>query len=153
MKRRNEIKINFTWKGLKFKNISITYYEQTGKKYYYASMKGVSSVIRQYIKQKYDVPFQIKSDTFSGGDSINVYFNPMYVTQTMYDVISKDLAHFQAGTFDGMTDSYNYKSTHHISGFVEGQKITFDTTYLHTQYRPRYGTKEYAKFESDSSHN
>lgn len=146
---RNEQKINFEFNGLKFKNISLRTYETSAGTTVYASMKGVSAVISQYIKQKYPgVKFQIKTDSFSMGDSVDVYLSPLHVSEEMYKTIQSDLDIFQSGKFNGMTDSYDYKTKAGINGYVNGSLVTFDTKFMNVNHRPKFGTKEYDLYES-----
>ena len=55
-----------------------------------------------------DVRFSVRSDRFSGGDAIRISWvdGP---TTAQVDAIAK---RYEAGTFDGMTDTYNYRADH-----------------------------------------
>lgn len=53
------------------------------------------------------VKFSVVSDAFSMGDSINVYWNMGPTSNQVEKIINK----YQEGSFDGMTDCYNYDQT------------------------------------------
>jgi len=129
--RKSEVeKINFEWNGFQFKNIPLYKY---GTDRYYVSIGSVSQVVRQYIKQKYKIPFQISSDSYSGGDSIHLYISPLDVDKETFDKISSDLeTTFKAGYFDGMEDIYNYTDSQFVIEY-NGQNIEFDTKYFFTE--------------------
>jgi len=64
--------------------------------------------IKQLLKKIYpSIKFSVKSDIFAGGDSINVSWNLGPTQSRIQSLIEK----YQEGSFDGMTDSYNYEST------------------------------------------
>lgn len=72
----------------------------------------VASLIKKELKAKYpQVKFSVKSQTYSGGDSVDVHYvmeDESYPTQeTIQTIVNK----YQAGHFDGMTDMYEYDST------------------------------------------
>jgi len=140
--KRQLKKINFEWSNengdiFKFKNISVY------ANYDYVPMAGVSQVIRQYIKQKWKIPFQISSDSFSGGDSITVYLSPVKVEENVAKDVEIELKLiFTSGSFDGSDDSYNYKPT--VFKISDGGKeYSFRTKFLSVNYEPKYGTKDW----------
>ena len=122
-------KVDFEWtnvdgKVYKFKNITI-YKDQN-----FVPMMGVSQVIRQYIKQKWKIPFQIGTESYSGGNSVRIYLNPQKITKDIHDKIKIDLINvFQYGTFDGMTDSYNFHGSK-LCVTKNGKEIEFGTKYF-----------------------
>ncbi len=136
-------KIDFEWsdedKTYKFKNIT------TYVSYNFVPMMGVSQVIRQYIKQKWSIPFQISSESYSGGDSIRIYLNPMEMSEQLRKEITDDLSSsFQRGEFDGMTDSYNSREPK-ISTMINGENVKFGVKYIFIENKPKFGTKEWEK--------
>ena len=139
--KRHLKKINFDCYSngeiFKFKNISVY------ADYDYVPMVGVSQVIRQYIKQRWKVPFQISSSSYSGGDSITVYLSPVNVDGNIYDDIENELnTIFTSGSFDGSDDSFNYKPTvFKITN--DGREYSFRTKYLIVYYAPKSGTKDW----------
>lgn len=143
--KRHLKKVNFEWinptgEVFKFKNVSVY------NDYAYVPMMGVSQVMRQYIKQRWKVPFQISSSSFSGGDSITVYLSPLKVSENLLKEIEEELTIiFSAGSFDGRDDSYNYKpSNFKIS--IDDEKYRFNTKYLNVNYEPKYGSKDWDEY-------
>jgi len=111
-------------------------------------MMGISQVIRQYIKQRWNIPFQISTNSFSDGDSVQIYISPLSVTnKSIFEDINKELKIiFQAGNFDGSTDSYEYKkSSFKIS--TNDKEYSFRTKYLFVEYKPKFGTKQYDDYK------
>jgi hypothetical protein len=142
---RDVTKINFEWNGFKFRNISI----KDGQYGVYVPIGAVSQVVRQYIKQKYAAPFQIASQSYAGGDSIRVYFSPLDVSKKDYDEMNNHLSSlFSAGSFDGMEDIYNYDNDKEMISYTYNDNVvTFGTKYFFAEYRPKYGTVAYNKWE------
>jgi len=66
--------------------------------------------------------FSITSETFSGGDSIDVRWTDGVTEKEIRDIIGK----YQEGHFDGMTDSYNY-SRDPFSDIFGGAKYVHGT--------------------------
>ena len=136
-------KINFQWidndgKIYKFRNITV--YNS------YVPMMGVSQVIRQYIKQKWNIKFQIKSQSYSGGSSIIVYLNPMDISKKLMVEIENDLDDkFQCGHFNGMTDTYEYNDVP-ITVSIDGRYYEFCTSFLFIEEVPKLGTKDWYRY-------
>lgn len=143
--KRETEKVDFEWNGMKFKNIGLLAW---GNGSYYAPIGAVSQVVRQYIKQKFKVPFQISSDSYSGGNSIRTYFSPEDVTKEKFEEIRDDLNHtFSDGSFDGMEDIYNY-GENEFKVNIKGQDVEFGTKYFFAEYRPKYDTKKYDEWRA-----
>lgn len=145
----SKTKINFEWnfKGtpIEFMNITVDSYERG----VYAPMMGVSQVVRQFIKTMFPEvgKFQISTDSFSMGDSVNIYLND--VDEDIYDIVSDTLREvFERGNFNGMIDLYEYHEDYGISTEVDGNEVTFSTKYFHTQNTPKFGTKAYDEYKS-----
>jgi hypothetical protein len=68
------------------------------------------------------IKFSVKSDRFSGGDSIDVYWTDGPTSKQVDAIIGK----YAAGSFDGMTDSYDYSHSVWTDAFG-------DAKYVHTQ--------------------
>ena len=65
----------------------------------------VAKLIRKELKEKYPkIKFVVRSSSFSGGNDVNVD----YTNGVPADEIRKITNKYQAGSFDGMTDMYNY---------------------------------------------
>jgi hypothetical protein len=68
------------------------------------------------------IKFSVRSDSFSGGDSIDVAWTDGPTTKEVDRIANK----YSAGSFDGMEDLYNYESTAWTTVFG-------DAKYVHTQ--------------------
>lgn len=65
----------------------------------------VAKLIRKELKEKFpEIKFNVRSRSFSGGDDVNID----YTNGVPADEIRKITNKYQAGSFDGMTDMYNY---------------------------------------------
>ena len=138
--------IDFSYNGMEFKKIPITSYN--GGAGWYARIGAVSKVVRQYIKAKYpNAEFQIKSESYSMGNSIKVWINPHSVSKEIYRGISLDLSyHFESGSFNAMEDIYEYKHNTPIKPQYYGNTINFDTKYMMVNYGYKYGSKQYNQY-------
>jgi len=142
--KRETVKVNFEWNDMKFKNIGLLSWAGGG---YYAPIGAVSQVVRQYIKQKIKVPFQIASSSYAGGDSIRVYISPLDVNEDKFKEIKSDLeTTFSDGQFDGMEDIYNYGDNEFVVE-IDGHQVEFGTKYFFCEHRPKYDTKKYKDWE------
>jgi len=132
---RTTNKINFTHTidgvDYTFTNIPVIVYQRNGSEEVYVRMRGVSSVVRQYIKQRFPkLKYTISSDSYSMGDSVRVR-----VTDLMgYDQqdVQKMKWVFQEGYFDGMNDIYEYSNGGIQTRLPNGQVLTFGTKYFFT---------------------
>jgi hypothetical protein len=62
--------------------------------------------IRIELKRAFpDVKFSVKSDSYSGGNSIDIFWTDGPTTEQVEKITGK----YQQGSFDGMTDCYNYE--------------------------------------------
>lgn len=91
--------------------------------------------IKKELKQKFPgINFKVKSSSFSGGNSVDVAwdFGPTS------EEVNKLLYKYEYGTFDGMTDSYDYKNDPKLEAF---QKENGSAKYVHGQrgYGPTPG--------------
>jgi hypothetical protein len=64
-----------------------------------------ASNIRKELKKAFPkIKFSVRSEKFSGGDSVTVEYTDAVPRETVEKIINK----YEEGTFDGMTDCYNY---------------------------------------------
>ena len=78
--------------------------------------------IRRELKHKFpNCKFSVRTDSFSGGDSVHVE----YVDGPLIDDVRAIVDKYQYGSFDGMTDCYNMSKEHDGS--------YGDVKYAHTQ--------------------
>lgn len=66
------------------------------------------------------VKFSVRSDRFSGGDSIDVNWIDGPTTAQVRLIIDK----YKAGTFDGMTDCYNYEPCSWTAAFGDAKYVS-----------------------------
>jgi len=80
--------------------------------------------IRRELKANFpNTKFSVKSEIYSGGDSIKVYWTDGPTSETVTAIIEK----YQEGTFDGMIDLYSYSGDqfnedHGGAKYVFGQR-------------------------------
>jgi len=131
-----------------FKNIPIFKWGNSDS--YYATASSTAKVIRQLIKQTFPtVKARVKSETFSGGDSVVVYIqNPQDVDQDTMTKLKATVKFFQGGSFDGMTDSYNYNYDKGLKLDYKGKTLEFTAKYVRVNDTPMYGTPEYNTYHN-----
>lgn len=72
------------------------------------TLTSASKEIKQTLRKIWpNVKFSVKSKSYSGGCSINVDWDMGPTSKQVEQIVNK----YQYGSFDGMTDSYNYDST------------------------------------------
>jgi len=65
----------------------------------------VAKLLRKELKEKFPgIKFNIRSRSFSGGNDVRID----YINGVPADEIRKIVNKYEAGSFDGMTDMYNY---------------------------------------------
>jgi hypothetical protein len=101
-----------------------------------------ASIIKQYAKKKYpNVTVSTKSDSFSMGNSVDVYLSDEKgnsVDEKIYKDVSSFAKMFQYGYFNGMEDIYEMRKTDMSS--EKGTKIDPGVKFVHVQNRPMFGT-------------
>jgi hypothetical protein len=72
-----------------------------------------------------NIKFKVQSDSFSMGDSIDIYFDTE-LNEEQRRWIDNIAQKYQYGSFDGMTDSYNYSNRQDFpqSKFVMVNKVS-----------------------------
>lgn len=134
-------KYTFTLNGIKYTDISGWNYNDNSTRIN-INVAGTAQMVRQYMRAKYPKYAQrgyywVQSDSYSGGDHINVYLNN--APEDLYKQINKELnAQFEEGSFDGMNDIYNYTKEDEKS--KEGYVVSYGTKYLSVYNKPPYGT-------------
>ena len=111
----------------------------------YITNKGKSSVVRQFAKQlipNFKLNFRVRSN---GVSALDIYMNHDFDAerdlQNIFDV-------FQAGDFNGMTDTYEWDSTNRfVLKGENGENIDVWFMYVFVHDRPMYGTKAYREWE------
>ena len=137
MKTKKNFTSEFFNKTFEFTNIEVD-----GN---YLTNRGKSSVVRQFSKQlipNFKLNFRVRSN---GVSALDIYMNHDFDAerdlQNIFDV-------FQAGDFNGMTDTYEFDSTNRFVLVGEnGENIDVSFMYVFVHDRPMYGTKEYREWE------
>lgn len=103
----------------------------------------VAAIIRGKLKANFpNTKFQVRSESFAGGNSVDVYWTDGPTS----DQVEKLIAMYQAGYFDGMTDCYNYVKQ--ISVNEDGKLESMPTVkYVHTHRNYSDKTAEIIKAE------
>ena len=84
--------------------------QKNNGKRYLSTAAIVADRIRKILKQKFPYcKFSVKSENYSGGDSVGVSYTDFLPTKT----IEAQIIQFKDGHFDGMTDCYNYYEDEH----------------------------------------
>ena len=113
----------------------------------YVSAAGVAGVLRQVLKcMKKDgsigyKKLWVRSETYSGGNSIDVYTRGGTNTELINSVVSL----FQEGNFNGMIDSYEYGERVNVTDNDTGEDIGIGVKYAFYYNNSPYGTVEYRK--------
>ena len=109
--------------------------------YAYATVAGTASVLRQVLKSLkkegtigYD-KLWVRSESYAGGDSIRVHTHNGVNTKLIESIVNR----FQGGSFDGMTDMYNYNA----GGFKITNPVSGDTIDLSTKHSFYYDSAPY----------
>ena len=101
-----------------------------------------ASLIKQYVKKKYpNVVVNVKSQSYSGGCSCDVYLSDEYgyrISENIYKDVELFSNKFRAGRFDGMTDCYEYNSVDPTSD--SGTKLSMSCKYVFVNNRPKFGS-------------
>lgn len=150
------VKINFEKKindrTFKFKNVKLDRIVYEGGVRYYSPMGTVSSIVRQYVKQRWPQlgKFNIASDSYSMGDSVTVFLN--FEDKELFDEISTELTMiFQRGNFNGMEDIYEYsdKSTRFNIEMDDSDDVTtIDTKWMSVNNKPKFGSTLWKEAET-----
>jgi len=110
-----------------------------------------AKMVRQYIKQKFPKQFKswVTSETFANGSAVNLYlskFDGTKIDATIYEDVNSFAQSLRAGSFDGMTDSYNYNRGRTSDN---GTLINMYTKYVSTYNKPKWDSPEYRMVNDD----
>lgn len=143
MSTTRKIKFTYNFKGtpIEFNNISVEEYENG----VYAHMRGVSQVVRQFVKAMFPEvgKFQISSNSYSMGDSVTVYLNEP--DKEVYKIVDD--------TLRSLFQRYKNPNPSGITVELGDKSVTFDTKYFFTNSTPKYGTKAYEEWEKMKNNN
>jgi hypothetical protein len=114
-------------------------------KYIYLNAKNTAVVIRQYIKNNFpQIKAWVTSDVYSGGSSVRVNICRTNGQTAPYEwdkAINRFCNSLKAGSFDGMTDMYEYNDDKLYTD--NGTRIAGLPSYIFVENRPQWGTVEY----------
>jgi len=85
---------------------------------------GAKNIRIELSRQWPGIKFSVKSDRFAGGNSISVSWHDGPTSKQVDEIIDK----YQHGSFDGMTDSYNYDSSTWCQAFGSAKYVSSQRT-------------------------
>ena len=94
-----------------------------------------AKLVRSYIKAKFPKvgKVQVKSESYSMGNSINVFFSG--ISSDLFDKIDRELNNiFQKGKFNGMNDSYEYGKKS-MTAKYNGSIVEYGTLFMFVDNR------------------
>ena len=114
--------------------------------YIHMGAKNTASVIKQYVKNKYNNRYTVwsTSDVYSGGSSVRVNIwskNGSPAPWEVYEDIKSLGNMLVAGKFDGMYDIYNYEDKNIKT--EKGTPLKYFPSYVFVDNKPKWGTVEY----------
>jgi len=138
--------IKLKYYGMEFSiDINIDDTSTKSKKSIDITRVNAAKMIRQFIKQKYPKQFKswVKSESYSGGSSINVNlcnFDGTPIDEAIFNEIETFSKSLKAGWFNGMIDSYEYNES---SKSDIGTLINMYTKFVFVSNEALWGSKEY----------
>jgi hypothetical protein len=121
------------------------YGKENGGKYIYLNAKHTATVIRQFIKKNFpQLKAWVTSDVYSGGSSVRVQMSRTNGGLVPYEwdkAINRFCNSLKAGSFDGMTDMYEYNNDKLFTD--NGTRIAGLPSYIFVENRPQWGSVEY----------
>lgn len=115
----------------------------------YEGAKETAKKIRVALKENFpSVKFSVRSQTYSGGSSVNVSWTDLPLREDVEEVVNR----FKSGSFDGMTDMYE------TSGYIEngvryvGAKYISCSRELSDEYRTEIENYLNANYEVSKNH-
>ena len=152
---KTTVKVNATALNVQLKNVSlIKAADYAGNEYYRASGTTYNQVVKQIIAAKFGREVasfcQFSYESFAGGNSYDVYVNPLTVSKEVFEQV-RDLLEglLEYGSFNSYEDYYEMKENHEGIKFnaPNGKEIKIRMKYVTVQHKPKYGTKAYEAYE------
>jgi hypothetical protein len=145
-----KIKFQFNQMTFELPSNSIQTDRWDNTQFIYMGAKNTASVIKQYVKQKYGnrITVWASSNVYSGGSSVRINVcskNGSVTPYEIYEDINSFAKSFKAGSFDGMSDSYDFRDDEVKSD--NGTQFKYFPSYVFVENRPQYGTLEYYLYE------
>jgi hypothetical protein len=142
-------KINIGISGLNFQlpiEVLSKEKDEQGRYSICVGRKQAADLIRQYVKhidpKNKNYSFYCSSESYSGGSSIHGFISKKdgsKVPVAIYEKLDKFANTLRAGTFNGMTDSYDYKSQELTDN---GNVLNCYTSYIFMKNDTKFGTVE-----------
>lgn len=89
------------------------------KTFLQADTRKSTAILKKYLREKYGINASIKSKFYSGGSSLNI----SYTGGISKHIIEREISHLQYGSFDGMTDLYEYNNSAENGLIIDGYKL------------------------------
>lgn len=119
----------------------------TGKKFIQADTRKTTSLVKKYLKEKFNINTTVRTSKYSGGSSLNIEY-PLGVDAK---VVEKDVKRLQHGSFDGMQDLYEYHNHAETGLVIDGYELeTFRYVFVRQEFPDGFLYKV-AKFISDNT--
>ena len=97
------------------------------KSFLQADTRKSTAILKKYLREKYGINASIKSKFYSGGSSLNI----SYTGGISKHIIEREISHLQYGSFDGMTDLYEYNNSAENGLIIDGYKLeTFKYVFI-----------------------
>jgi hypothetical protein len=114
--------------------------------YIHMGAKHTASVIKQYVKNKYNNRYTVwsTSSVYSGGSSVRVNIwskNGSPAPLEVYNDVKALGNSLVAGSFDGMYDIYEYKDNNITT--QKGTPLKYFPSYVFVENNPKWDTPEY----------
>lgn len=145
MKNQNKIQVQINNEIYELSAKALRNYQ--GRQYIYVSHADAGSLVKQFVKKMYknqDVVVKVKSDSFAGGNSLDVYVHNKIggqVSEKIFNEINQFANLWEYGKFNGMYDIYeDYESSGAKTD--KGMELQAGVKYVHVNNRPRFGTVE-----------
>lgn len=84
-----------------------------------ADTRKTTSLIKKYLKEKFGIDCRVKSEYYSGGSSLNIWYD----FGPSEKEVEADIKRLQYGSFDGMTDMYNYGDEAENGIILDGYRL------------------------------
>ena len=124
--------------------VNLTAISYNGRAYYLmvsnvaSAMKQVMNAMRKSGLVSFTKMWAV-SESYSGGNSVRA--NLYGADENTADTLKKLGWAFSSGSFDGMTDMYEYKNGLKVE--FNGEMLNLNSKYVFTENRPPWGTPEY----------
>jgi len=142
IKKKFSTVINVLGADYKVNLTAMSWYKGKG---FYLNVANVSSAMKQVMNamRKSGLVSFTKmwavSESYSGGNSVRA--NLYGADENTADTLKKLGWAFSSGSFDGMTDMYEYKNGLKVE--FNGEMLNLNAKYVFTENRPPFGTPEY----------